>query len=164
MTQNDPLLLVVNDYINEEAAKTVAGSDAFLLLKTDKNILSYPGIVEVAQHRIGAELYSIIRKVFKYLQTRTHKFTYRLLQSNDVEPLYVKAKADNFNIKDLSKDSLAWVSELKSKISSLKVAEQNVYLIISSVPTDGVYNFSRALTTQEFARVRYKIHTKLIVE
>lgn len=79
MTQNDPQLLVYNDYINEEAADTIAGSNAFLLLKTDKNILSYPGIVEVAQHRIGAELYSIIRKVFKILQSRTHVFIYLLL-------------------------------------------------------------------------------------
>lgn len=55
--------MISNDYITEEAAKTLEGSNAFLLLKSDKNLLSYPGIVEVAQHRIGAELYSIIRKV-----------------------------------------------------------------------------------------------------
>lgn len=54
---------MVNDFISEEAAKTVIGSNAFLLVKTDKNILSYPGLVEVAQHRLGAELYSILRKV-----------------------------------------------------------------------------------------------------
>lgn len=63
ITQNDPLLIVVNDYITEDAAKTVVGSNAFLLLKSDKNVLSYPGLIEVAQHRIGAELYSVLRKV-----------------------------------------------------------------------------------------------------
>lgn len=63
ITQNDPLLIVINDYITDEAVKTVSGSNAFLLLKSDKNILSYPELVEVAQHRIGGELYSILRKV-----------------------------------------------------------------------------------------------------
>lgn len=63
ITQNDPLLIISNDFITDEAAKTVLGSNAFVLLKTDKNILSYPGLVELAQHRIGAELYSILRKV-----------------------------------------------------------------------------------------------------
>lgn len=66
MTQNDPLLIVTNDYITEEAVRTIVGSQGFLLIKTDKNILSYPEIVEVAQHRIGAELYSIVRKVSIY--------------------------------------------------------------------------------------------------
>lgn len=63
ITQNDPLLIVTNDYITGEAVNVVIGSNAFLLLKTDKNIISYTGIVEISQHRIGAELYSLIRKV-----------------------------------------------------------------------------------------------------
>lgn len=137
LTQNDPVLIVTNSYINEDAAKAVAGSKAFLLLKTDKNILSYPEVVEIAQHRIGTDLYSIIGK------------------SCNVEPLYVRVKADTVNVKNLSKDSLPWVSELKSKVSCLKNPEQNVFLVISSVPTDGIYNFSRELVSvAEFSDVR----------
>lgn len=54
---------MVNDYISEDAAKVIVGSNGFLLLKTDKNLLSFNGLVEVAQYRIGAELYSLVRKV-----------------------------------------------------------------------------------------------------
>lgn len=60
-------------------------------------------------------------------------------------------------MKDLNKDNLSWVSELKSKIANLKVANQSVYLVISSIPIDGIYNFSQALSSQEFSKVRYFI-------
>lgn len=63
ITQNDPLLVITNDHISEDAAKIVAESNVYLLLKTDENISSYPDVVEIAQHRIGTVLYSIVKKV-----------------------------------------------------------------------------------------------------
>lgn len=67
----------------------------------------------------------------------------------------VRVKADTLNIKDLNKENLPWVTELKRTISGLSNTEQSVYLVSSIVPTDGIYNFTSELySAVESSRVR----------
>lgn len=58
-----PLLIIKNGPISEELAKIISSSHAFLLAKTDKNILSHPDVVEVANFTHQGQKYSILRKV-----------------------------------------------------------------------------------------------------
>lgn len=63
----------------------------------------------------------------------------------------VHVKSDVVSAKDFGKDSLAWLQELKSKVSGNKP----VLLVVSVVPLEGINNFAFALrSVLEFRNVR----------
>lgn len=66
ISQTDPLLVVINDKINDDLVKLLKSSHAFVLCKTDKKILTYPQLVEFSQYSIEGEDYSLIRRVSYY--------------------------------------------------------------------------------------------------
>lgn len=63
ISQTDPLLVIINDKINDDLVKLLKSSHAFVLCKTDKKIFAYPQLVQFAQYRIDGQEYSLIRRV-----------------------------------------------------------------------------------------------------
>lgn len=58
-----PLLIINNAPIKEDLAKVLSSSHAFAIVQSDKNVLSYPGIIEVASFTYNTQKYSILRRV-----------------------------------------------------------------------------------------------------
>ncbi|CAH0563662.1 unnamed protein product [Brassicogethes aeneus] len=124
---NYPLLVVTNDYLKEDLAKLVGTAHAFALVKTDKSILSYSYVIEVAQFSVDGESYSIIKKA-------VHS-----------EPTVITVKGDTLSLKDLTRGSVSWVSELNAAVATAKAKHHSVYLVSSVVPTEGFTNFKQEL-------------------
>ncbi|CAG9765257.1 unnamed protein product [Ceutorhynchus assimilis] len=125
-----PLLIIHNGSINDEIAKVVSSSHAFSLVKTDKNILSYPSIITVASFTYQGQEYSILRK------------------ANTSDVIAVNVKGDVLSIKDLKRSSVSWVSELLSAIENASLSHKRVYLTSSVVPLEGFANFVQELKSQ----------------
>lgn len=133
-----PLLIVYDNIIRDDVVSLVTSSHAFLLVRTDKNILSHPQIVQVAQFNIGNISYSIIRKV----------------QLNPAVAVHVKG--DTLSIKDLSRSSISWVNELHSASGK----SDNIYLISNLIPTEGFRNFMHEIRSQpQFSNIKLLFNT-----
>lgn len=66
----------------------------------------------------------------------------------------VQVKADTLCIKDLGR-SAPWVADLKSAVARVRNPDQNVYLVVPIVPSEGIYNFTQDLRAiPEFSLVR----------
>ncbi|KAL1508883.1 hypothetical protein ABEB36_003705 [Hypothenemus hampei] len=122
-----PLLIVQNAPLSEEVAKIVSYSHAFLLVKTDKNVLSYSNIVEVMNFSCKGQSYSVLRK------------------ANIDDVTVVPIKNDVLTIKDLKRSSLTWVSEL---IKATESSNNIIFLISTVIPLEGFTSFVQELKTQ----------------
>lgn len=67
MSQSDPLLVIINDYINGDLNKLLINSHAFALCKTNDKISTYSDIVEYSNYIVNGIQYSLIRKVRRNL-------------------------------------------------------------------------------------------------
>lgn len=79
VSQTDPLLVILNDNINDDIVKFISSSCGLLICRTNKNILSYPEIVQVAQCTVNGTSYSLLRKVSKFIYYFLHVNIYRNL-------------------------------------------------------------------------------------
>lgn len=108
----------------------MAASHSFLLARTDKSILSYPQITQVAEFFVGDISYSILRK------------------TNTIQPTIIAVKGDTLSIKDLSRNSASWINELDTAVTVARNKHNSVYLISSIIPTEGIINFVQELLSQ----------------
>lgn len=125
-----PLLIISNNTINEDLAKVVSSSHAFLLIKSDKSLLSYPKIVSIANFVYNNQSYSLLRK------------------ANETDVSIVSAKCDVLTIKDLKRSSASWVSELYSAVEAASSTNKRVYLTSPVIPVEGYTNFVQELRAQ----------------
>ncbi|XP_066149955.1 fatty acid synthase-like isoform X1 [Euwallacea fornicatus] len=125
-----PFLIIHNGPINDKLAKIVSTSDAFLIVKTDKNILSNSTIVEVSDFLVNGQKYSILRK------------------ANNGDVIVVQAKGDVLSVKDLKRPSLPWVAELTNALDVASTTHKRVYLTSSLIPSEGFVQFVKQLKAQ----------------
>ncbi|XP_071051537.1 fatty acid synthase-like [Onthophagus taurus] len=132
LSTTNPILIVSSETPSENVLKTIVSSHAFALVKTDKTIYSNENIQIIFEFVINQINYCLIRKRCK------------------VTPNVVVIKSDLVSSKDLSKDALNWVMELKEKSIS-----KITYLIVPVLPTEGASNFiSELKLKKEFNNVR----------
>ncbi|KAK4881873.1 hypothetical protein RN001_005192 [Aquatica leii] len=123
ITQTEPMLVIINDKVTEDCAKLLTSSHAFLLAHTNTSDLFLSDLVAVAQFTFQNTSYSLYK------------------QKVQISPLIVKMKSNTLTSKDLERDNLPWVSELKSKLQSATADNKRVYLASSIMPFEGIPNF-----------------------
>ncbi|XP_030762053.1 fatty acid synthase-like [Sitophilus oryzae] len=144
--QENPTLIVFNDYINDKLVELLVESNFFLLIKSNKEIISYPKVVSIFDFSYNGENYAVVRK------------------SNDSEVIVVAVKDNTLTFKDFKTASAPWVSELYSAIQSALISNKRVFLISSVVPVEGFSNFVRMLRSQpkmDCLRVLFNLDTNL---
>ncbi|XP_045461517.1 fatty acid synthase-like isoform X2 [Harmonia axyridis] len=119
-----PSLYIYNDYINDELARITAASNGFLLVKTNKDILSNNQLIQIAQWNVGGVSYSLLKKVPLK------------------EPTIILVKGETLSTKDFSRGSVTWVNELTAAASS---NPDGVLLVSTVMPVEGLVNFAQEL-------------------
>ncbi|XP_066247499.1 fatty acid synthase-like [Euwallacea similis] len=125
-----PHLIIHNGPINDELAKIVSSSHAFLIVMTDKNILSNSTIVEVSSFLVNGKKYSILKR------------------ANESDVIVVQAKGDVLSVKDLKRPSLAWVTELTNAVDVASITHKRIYVTSSLIPSEGFVHFVKELKAQ----------------
>lgn len=107
------------------------------MVQSDKTILSYPQIAQIAQYSVNGVNYSILRK------------------ARTTPPAVVTVKGDTLSIKDLTRGSVSWVTELESAASTAITKKTSVFLVSSLIPAEGINNFIEELRSDsKFKQVR----------
>ncbi|XP_017779765.1 PREDICTED: fatty acid synthase-like isoform X2 [Nicrophorus vespilloides] len=136
VSQSDPVLIVSNNEIIADILKPI-GHSVYVLARTGKLIDSNPNIITMIQFDIKGVKYSLLRKV------ETSK------------PVLIFVKADTLTDKDLNKDSLPWVNDLKNKLGNINVNDK-LCLVSSVMPTEGITNFVHNIRSiNEFVNLRF---------
>ncbi|GJQ69352.1 hypothetical protein Trydic_g6479 [Trypoxylus dichotomus] len=133
ISAKSPVLILCNDEPSEHLLKIISSTHAFALVRSNKAILSSNLLVQIVDFQIKNVNYSLIKKV------------------SNVKYNILHIKSDVVSVKDLEKDGLPWVKELKNKVSG-----DNAVLLVSPViPIEGINTFTSTLrSTLEFRSVR----------
>ncbi|KAB0802399.1 hypothetical protein PPYR_04585 [Photinus pyralis] len=127
ISQTDPMLVIINDKVNEDCVKLVTSSHAFLLARTGGSNMTSADLVEVAQFSVLGESYSLLRKSAK------------------VDASIITVDSASLSSTDLQRDDQRWVTEFKSALAAKSSENKRVYLTCSVLPFEGISNFVSAV-------------------
>nr|CAH7755304.1 unnamed protein product [Callosobruchus chinensis] len=125
-----PQVIVVNGVAPEDVYGLISKSPAYLLSKTDKDALTHPGVIQVAQFSVGEEHYSIFKK------------------ANALPSKMVQVKGDTLSLNDLKRTSCPWVTELYAAAKESAQKQHPVFLVANQVPIEGFRNFIHEVKAQ----------------
>ncbi|KAF5286879.1 hypothetical protein FQA39_LY00412 [Lamprigera yunnana] len=123
ISQTEPMLIILNNKVNEDCIKLLTSSHALLLGRSDINTSSCTDLVTIAQFSYQNTSYSLYK------------------QNSQVLPTFVKVTTSAITFKDMESENIQWVSELKSKVKSTTTESKRVYLVSSILPFEGVPKF-----------------------
>lgn len=129
LQDSSPQLIIFDATVNEDLAKIISSSSAFLLARTSKYALNHPDLATLFQFIYNDQSYTVLRKARK------------------VTPIIVTVKGDTLSAKDLTKSSISWVNELNKAADLALSKKTHVYLIASVIPTEGISTFVEELNS-----------------
>lgn len=78
------------------------------------------------------------------LRIRLH---YLLFQTSHVSPLVVHVESQSLSSHDMMNSSVSWVSQMNRALADIG-PNKKVYLLASTVPDEGIYNFVQDLHSE----------------
>ncbi|KAF7281302.1 hypothetical protein GWI33_004884 [Rhynchophorus ferrugineus] len=130
MEKENPAFVVFNGHINEDIVELLSRLNVFVLIRSSKDILSYPEIVSICEFSYNGEMYSVLRRV------------------NNTEAILLTVKDHIITSQNIQKSPPKWYSELQRTRDSALLSNKRIFLQSRVIPQEGFSNFVKELRSQ----------------